>query len=534
MRHAAHRKPKVVIYMPFYSGACEPRHARMHDIIHYLNRQDYLQFDYFVLAEKGKQKDSRKVSYTVLPFFREYTESYLALAKKKPTGAKEKPGRSREIGVGIFSGVAKWVGEQVSRVQVLLEKGKAPAVTLGTVAGAKVRELFLSTEKVVLPTGIKVSRRPVQRVQAGVRRLARYALTLASSTKSSLLNSLRWTRKAGWFVARPVVRPVKRWSRLMRNKEVLVWRLCRVHLFVRAHFVLGVDVLHVVRPNATSEALVAIFRKRNPNLRVIVGPNIMSYMSLEAEYDRDYFAGSEVDRVLAVGSYHERLLKEFGVPEDKLLRLPPSVDPAYFNPGVHEVSGRLGGNGTMTVLFVASQLAVEKGTETFLRALHVLKDSGAVPFRAIIAGDRKVNRKVQTPFDRTLLNGLEGFVDVRNKVARSAIGRLFGEADVYVHAGQAEAGPTTTIEALSCGTPCILPDHECFKEPELLESCQFFPYGDADALAVEISRYYQHWLRNEAREGTFLPRVSHDETIDFLQDLYGEMGFESRVQAKAV
>ena len=52
---------KVAYYTPYYSGECMPRHARMHDIFHYINRQKNPPFQYRIYARKGHSIESSRV-----------------------------------------------------------------------------------------------------------------------------------------------------------------------------------------------------------------------------------------------------------------------------------------------------------------------------------------------------------------------------------------------------------------------------------------------------------------------------------------
>lgn len=383
-------KPRVVIYMPFYSGCLESRHARMHDLIHFLNGRNDLEFDYKVFAERGKDRDSKRIHYLSVPLVTSHPRRFENL----------RPGK-RSSGKGVdFRDVSRMMFVFMLVVRCMLER--------------------------------------------------------------------------------------------------------------------SVDVLHIVRPNRVSSLVERILRNKNPHLRVIVGPNIMSYGELSETYEPNYFRQDHIETVIAVGSYHCELLKRFGVPESKLVRLPPNVDPSVFYPKQNGSKDER--NGRMRILFAASQLAVEKGTHTFLEAIRLFKEED-VDFTAIIAGSEEVISGVQTPFDRSLLSGLEEDIQLLGRVSRDRMAELYRQADVFVHAGQAEAGPTTTIESLRCGTPCILPDHPSFKEPELMPGCLFFPMGDSRALKDCLVRFYHGWLGGEQQQVS-LPAIEPNVAKEFVTRVY--------------
>ncbi len=451
-------KPRVIIYMPFYSGSLEPRHARMHDLIHYLNTRDDLPFEYKVFAEKGKNKDSGRVYYGSIPFFTQYTKTYKNIRPKRDGQ------------------------EQIKNTLLPPEKQS------GIGHSVKTENLDPDANQwrlMVLKAGKALFRKCKQGIKKGI----------------------RFTRRS-----------YKRLSNYA-DPQYMTRRVCAFILLARCRTAGRVDVFHIVRPNRVSLLAERILIKKNPRLRVIVGPNIMSYGDLGEMYDPDYFKQDHIETVVAVGSYHRELLKRFGAPERKLARLPPNVDTSVFYPKENGSKGE--GNGCMRILFAASQLAVEKGTHTFLEAIRLLKMDKDIAFIAMIAGSKEVISGVQTPFDRSLLSGMEGQIDMLGRVSRDRMPELFRQADVFVHAGQPEAGPTTTIESLSCGTPCVLPDHLSFKEPELVPGCLFFPIGDSKALKDCLVQFYHEWAVGKKQQ-TSVPAIDPNAAAKFITRIYLE------------
>jgi glycosyltransferase involved in cell wall biosynthesis len=455
-------KPRVIIYMPFYSGSLEPRHARMHDLIHYLNTRDDLPFEYKVFAEKGKNKDSGRVYYGSIPLFTQYTKTYKNIRPKRGGQQKAKD--------------AFAPSQKQSRIDGTAE------------------DLDLS---------IKTENFDQQERQGG---------SLVLKAGRILFRKCKQGVKKGGRFARRSHRRLTNYT----DPQYMTRRVCVFMLLARCRTAGRVDVFHIVRPNRVSLLAERILRKRNPRLRVVVGPNIMSYGDLSETYDPDYFRQDHIETVIAVGSYHCELLKRFGVPEGKLVRLPPNVDPSVFYP--KQNGSKAERNGRMRILFAASQLAVEKGTHTFLEAIRLFKEED-VDFTAIIAGDEEVISGVQTPFVRSLLNGLENHIQMLGRVSRDRMPELYRQADVFVHAGQPEAGPTTTIEALSCGTPCILPDHLSFKEPELMPGCLFFRPGESQALKECLTQFYGDWADGK-RSRCSPPPIDPNAAVNYITQLY--------------
>ena len=455
-------KPRVIIYMPFYSGSLEARHARMHDLIHYLNTRSDLAFEYNVFGEKGKDKDSRRVYYGSVPFFKKYTQTYKNIRPKR--------------------------GHNQS-------KNELPAPRQHSRMDKKTERLDQTVK----------TENPDHEINHGQFVVLRTSKIVFRKCKQGMRKGMRFGRRA--------YRRVKNYA----DPQYMTRRVCVFILLARCRLRRKVDVLHIVRPNRVSSLVEQNLRKKNPRLRVIVGPNIMSYGDLSETYDANYFKQDYIEAVLAIGSYHRELLKRFGVPEHKLLRLPPNVDASVFYPKSNRTEDDK--NGCMRILFASSQLAVEKGTHTFFEAIRLLKMEKGIDFTVMVAGSEAVIPKVQTPFDRSLLDGMEGHIEMLGQVSRSRMPELYRQADVFVHAGRPEAGPTTTIESLSCGTPCILPNHPSFKEPEIIPACLFFPMGDSQALKDCLIRFYHGWIGGEQPQVS-IPAIEPNVAKEFVTQVY--------------
>jgi len=409
---------KVLIYMPFYSGECESRHA---------------------LAERGKSRDSEKVWFNEIPFLKKYTEVYKYNIKTKASPKKVK------------------INNQVEVSETTLEQQ---------------------------PVAVKA--------------------------KDKLLVSLA-RRGLRYFI-----QTVKIISLLIKGDAYApVFKLCRKRLLVECSNMSSFDVLHIVRPNKVSDQLIEIFKQKNPDLKVIIGPNLMAYGSPSNAFSFDQFSDPAITKVIAVSSYHKQLLEDFGFDNERLLRLPPSVHPKYFNPSIISTSRT---DNTFTLFFAASQLSVEKGAEEFLLALIKIKKNSLFKFRAIVAGDFQVSEGVQTPLGSELIEAVSDYVEFVGSIKRLEMATYYSHVDVFVHCGEPENGPTTIIEALSCGTICLLTNYLCFKEPELEENCYFYNRGDVGELVdslLEIQREY-----DSKGERVFLPECTHHQTIDFLSSVY--------------
>jgi glycosyltransferase involved in cell wall biosynthesis len=150
------------------------------------------------------------------------------------------------------------------------------------------------------------------------------------------------------------------------------------------------------------------------------------------------------DFVLVGSSFVKRTLVEEGIDESKIriLGLGANVDELGFIPGSdakrsREVRG-------LQVIF-AGQLTQRKGLSYLLEGFRL----------AAVAGSTLT--LVGTPVGDALTRiPRQEDIHVLGSVPRSELGRILAAADVLVLPSLAEGFPLVAIEAMSCGTPCVL------------------------------------------------------------------------------
>jgi len=453
------KKPNILIYIPFYSGKCESRHARMHDIIQYLNKIEKLNFNYHVVAERGTKSDSDKVWFPKLAFLGKYTKTYQRKNNAKQTTLAANTQQQKKKAPSTPS----------SHNQPIPPNSDGP----------KKNVLFIVVKKV-----INIFKKILRKTKKHLRKALNYIKKLART-----------------------------------DFQTIAWQQCRKKLIEKCNAMNSIDILHIVRPNKTSDKLIDIFKAKNPKLKVIIGPNLMAYGHPSNAFNIDQFSDPAISSVIAISSYHKQLLEDFGFPNDILSRLPPSVHPDYFSPATDSKTTNNEIND-FTILFAASQLSVEKGTQEFLLALKKIKNQSLFNFKAIVIGSESVNQSVQTATNKQIIEEASSYVRFAGKVERINMREYYSTADVFVHCGEPENGPTTIIESLSCGTPCVLTDHICFHEPELESACHFYQKGNIDELIEQLIEV--HKKQKRPREKAFLPTISHRDSINFLSSLYSD------------
>jgi len=516
------KRARVLIYLPFYSGECESRHARMHDLIQSLDdRGEDLPFEFTIIAERGRSTNSKNILYAKFPFLKRYTTTYTIpkasgdTTKKQSDTLKTKqapiepsnqevdptkninngdhtPSSKTSVNLGLKRDSETPPHHETSE----LSEGKNTPEISKTI----ISRLILSL-KIPLLFSFKALRKAIQLVKQLFRQL-----------KKRIQNLARKSIKAFSVIAQ--LRSGTAYS--------IVWKWCRDHAVSNTGKIGAIDIFHIVRPNATSDRMIEKLRAKNPEMKVIIGPNLMAYGPPSNGFDFEEFAQKKIDRVLAISSYHSRLLNEFGFSKSKIIRLPPSVNPNHFSPPIAKEEAQT--KRKFTIIFAASQLSVEKGALDFLNAINKLENDKKIDFKAIMIGGFEVNAGVQTPVQEDDWNKASKAITFAGKVTRANMQQYYQDADVFVHTGEPENGPTTIIEALSCGTSCILPNHECFKEPEFTQGVHYYEKGNTDQLLKHI--YYVAEASN-INSSRFLPATTHQQTIDFISELYKRVDNES-------
>ncbi|NND81360.1 MAG: glycosyltransferase family 4 protein [Gammaproteobacteria bacterium] len=455
-------------------------------MIQFLNQQKEIGFTYKILAERGKNADSPRVWYARIPFLARYTETY-----RRPVSA----GASNLTRNGIASPdpTATFTESPSTQRKGSPEQLSNPPMKTG----------WLSFRLITSP--YRVTRRLVRVTRRLVRKAYRQSFGKLFKKISSAVRSARRGMS--------LIGQIRTGS-----AHGVVWKKCRQMLIEHVEKMQAVDVLHIIRPNAVSDQIIEILKAKNPATRIIVGPNLMAYGHPSNGFSFRQFSKLELSCVLAISTYHQHLLADFGFDAGIIRRLPPSVHPQYFHPPQNNDQPIT--NRPIRLMFAASQLSVEKGIAEFLLCMQQLDSRYPGEYCAVVIGSPEVNESVQTRPPEGLINSVSEQVEFVGPITRQEMNYYYSTLDIFIHCGEPENGPTTMIEALSCGTPCVLTDHICFREPELSNGCFYYPRGNIDGLINCILRAKEFIESHSAKR--FLPTVRHEQTLKFLEQVYKE------------
>ena len=511
---------RILIYLPFYSGECESRHARMHDLIQSMDAlSDNLNYEFKVVADRGKASDSANIFYAKFPFLKKYTETYTVPSSGKITNApapiknnavKIKPNKkatqpAKLVDINPDTRAPKTNASNLQDEPTVNKSNDGESITSTESRIYKLVKLAFKLVKLAFKLAFRLAKRFFRYSKRSLKRLYR-ALKRNIRVLRRLLTSLR-------------VKAIKVLNALEAFRtgtaHPIVWRWCRAKAISNIDKIGHIDIFHIVRPNKTSDLLLKKLRAKNPRLKLIVGPNLMAYGHPSNGFNYEDFSNLKISKVLAISSYHSTLLNEFGFSPEEISRLPPSVNPNYFYTG-NRIDDTYN-ERCFTIIFAASQLSVEKGTLDFLNLITALDKDQRLSFKAIIIGGSKVNERVQTPVDKATWDSASKNITFAGKVSRADMCQFYQDADVFIHTGEPENGPTTIIEALTCGTPCILPGHDCFKEPEYNRGVYYYKKGNLDKVTEYI---YEIADNNLGRQGESLLEHTHQDTINYISEIY--------------
>jgi glycosyltransferase involved in cell wall biosynthesis len=199
------------------------------------------------------------------------------------------------------------------------------------------------------------------------------------------------------------------------------------------------------------------------------------------------------DGFLSVGRRFDEYLRHYGVPSERILRVPHAVDNEWFaqkareavSTGlVEDLQKKLGlTRDAVTLLFVGKFIEVKRAHD-ILRALRILQNQG-LTVSAVYVGDGPMRLSLTTEAER--LGVSAHFVGFKNQ---SELPAYYALADALVLPSKSETWGLVVNEAMATGTPAIVSDAVGCR-PDLIiegETGYSYPVGDVVALASAVEQ----------------------------------------------
>ncbi|MDI4644168.1 glycosyltransferase family 4 protein [Cohnella hashimotonis] len=202
------------------------------------------------------------------------------------------------------------------------------------------------------------------------------------------------------------------------------------------------------------------------------------------------------DRFIVLSRHFAEILKrDYGIPEERIVRIPGAVDALRFRPAesVRQVRAELGIGEGQRVLFCVRRLVRRMGIDRLIQAMAAVSAEHPEAL-LVIAGDGSMRSELESLASRL---GLAGKVVFTGRLSNELLVKWFQAADCsVVPTVTLEGFGLVTVESLACGTPVLgTPNGGTREILEAFEPSLLFDDESAEAMARTIKR----WLAGDAR-----------------------------------
>lgn len=156
------------------------------------------------------------------------------------------------------------------------------------------------------------------------------------------------------------------------------------------------------------------------------------------------------ERVLAPNQACARYLVEMGVADDRIDIWGRGIDSFIFTPHRRDMNWRrsLGYKDDEPIILFFGRLVREKGLDTFVRSIEILRDRG-FPIRPLVIGEGPAEEAFEAQLGSCVFTGhLEG----------PLLGRAIASADILLNPSVTEAFGNVNLEAMACGLAVVSAD----------------------------------------------------------------------------
>jgi glycosyltransferase involved in cell wall biosynthesis len=241
---------------------------------------------------------------------------------------------------------------------------------------------------------------------------------------------------------------------------------------------------------------------------------------------------STFDRFLAIGTLNRAFYLAMGVPPEKIVLVPYSVDNERFARASalsdverREVRRSLGLPESAPVVLYASKLMRRKHPDDLLRAAANLRERG-LEFSVLIVGTGEMEQELKQ-LSRTLKLTNVVFAGFANQ---SELPRLFAAADVFVLPSENEPWGLIVNEVMAAGLPVVV-SRELGCVPDLViggETGFVHATGDLDAIANALERLLGNSALRDRMAGACRERMKTWSYAQCLQGLQQAVNSVSR------
>jgi glycogen synthase len=235
----------------------------------------------------------------------------------------------------------------------------------------------------------------------------------------------------------------------------------------------------------------------------------------------EYMAMMLADKVLAVSQHTKKaIVREYGIPEDKIEVIHNSIDLADVQPldgeNAYRYVSKMKGNGYKVVVN-AGRLTIQKGLPNLLRAAkEVIERVPKTLFLVVGSGDQYyelLELAAELGISKNVL--LTDFQ--RGKRLRDA----FAIGDLFVMPSVSEPFGLTPLEAIGYGTPALISKQSGVSE--VITNCLKVDFWDINEMANQIVAVVQNdGLRDTLHANSLqeYERLSWNHAADRLMDVY--------------
>jgi glycosyltransferase involved in cell wall biosynthesis len=239
---------------------------------------------------------------------------------------------------------------------------------------------------------------------------------------------------------------------------------------------------------------------------------------------REIEACENATRVIAVSKRtKQQLVEKYGVPAEKVSPVHNAVswnDCASGTVGKARAKAMLGLKHDEPVVLFHGRLCIQKGPEFFLRAAkRVLEKEPNARFFVSGGGDM-MPRLIEMSFDL----GIADRIVFVGQVPLDKVPLVYEASDVYILTSPSEPFGITVLEAMACGTPCVVTPTSGVSE--IVASCLHAEYWDVDQIATRVVALLRlPELKQELAENGFreVQRISWDKVAEETLKVYAQV-----------